>query len=69
MDLGALIKEIRYKSDMSQVELATAIGVKQSTISRIKDNKQVPTLRTAQRLIEIARQYKIKVKLDDLPLV
>lgn len=54
---------------MSQVELATAIGVKQSTISRIKDNKQVPTLRTAQRLIEIARQYKIKVKLDDLPLV
>jgi DNA-binding XRE family transcriptional regulator len=67
MDLRELIKEIGYKSDMSQGQIAKEIGCNQATISRIKALKQVPKLVTAQKIVALAKKYKIKIKLDDLP--
>lgn len=56
-----VIKELRKASDVSQVELAQAIGVTQGAVSRWESGDVKPTI---DKLVAIARFFGCKV--DDL---
>lgn len=51
--LGAVIKELRVQKDVTQEQLAAALGVRQSTISMIETGDNSPSL---ELLLGIARE-------------
>ncbi|MBI3615784.1 MAG: helix-turn-helix transcriptional regulator [Candidatus Omnitrophica bacterium] len=51
--LGALVKEARIESGLSQRQLALRIGMRQPDISRIEEGKQNITLFTLARLCKV----------------
>ena len=65
MTAGLLIKEIMYKSDMNQSEIAKKVKCSQVTISRLRNNRCEPEFKTLKNLIALAAKYKINVTLDD----
>lgn len=66
MNINHLIEEMLYRARISQEKLSEKLGCKQSTVSRIKTGKQIPTLKMSQKIVDFAKIYKIKVKLEDL---
>lgn len=48
--LGARLRELRQKRDLTQVELAERLGVPQSRVSEIESGARVPNLVTMLRL-------------------
>lgn len=66
MEIRELIRTIIYNSRLSQTEIAKVLGCTQATVSRIKNHKQVPTLKVAQGFIKLAKTYKIQVTLEDI---
>ncbi len=65
MNIGDIIREIKYVSRLNQLELAELLGCKQASISRLKNNKQFPSLKMAQKIVKLAKKYKIKVDIND----
>jgi transcriptional regulator with XRE-family HTH domain len=61
VSLGPNLRALREKQNISQEELAQAIGVRQSTISEIERGNRTPSLPVANRLAE-----KLGVSLDAL---
>lgn len=53
------IKEYRAKYNITQLELAKAVGVRRETISFLEKGEYNPSLILA---VKIARQFKIKVE-------
>ncbi len=66
MKINLLIKEILYKSDLNQKQLAEMLDITQTTISRIRNNKQTPKMGLARKIAILARKYKIKISLEDI---
>lgn len=61
---GGFAADLREALGLSQAEMAQAVGVNQSTLSRWEGNKAVPKGRRAEsyfqvlgRLVEMARRY------------
>ncbi|HEU5109158.1 MAG TPA: GNAT family N-acetyltransferase [Micromonosporaceae bacterium] len=55
LDLGATLRALRRRGDLSQRELAARAGVAQSTVARIESGRESnPPFRTAERLIRAA---------------
>jgi transcriptional regulator with XRE-family HTH domain len=57
-DVCKKIKEIRVKKKMTQLELASKIGIDDSSLRRIESGKTNPTLKTIYR---IASAFEIEV--------
>ena len=55
--IGDHIRNARESADMTQAELAEAVGTTQAMISRYEWGEQEPTV---SRLIDIAKALKIK---------
>lgn len=53
--IGGAIKHYRKKNELSQVELAKAIGVRQSCISHYESGFRTPPLKKIQLLSDILR--------------
>ena len=51
--LGAVLKELRVQKDVTQEQLAAALGVRQSTISMIETGDNSPSL---ELLLGIAKE-------------
>lgn len=66
MNLGDKIREIMYVSRLNQNELAKELDCSQVTVSRLRRNLQMPSLRMAKRIIETAKKYKVKLNLEDI---
>lgn len=66
MDVQSILREIMYKANINQSELARLLEVSQVTVSRIKNNKQFPKLKLSKKIVAVAKDCKIKVKLEDL---
>lgn len=60
------VREIRNRLDMSQADLASAIGVTQGNVSHIEQGRQVLMPAHAKRLIEIASERGVKISFDDI---
>lgn len=48
--LGENLRKWRQKKDMSQVDLATALGVDRAYISNIENGRMNPTLSTLEKI-------------------
>ena len=66
MSTMEIIKQIRNKIGMTQVEFADAIGTKQNTVSDYENGKAVPSIKTARIILRLAKEKKIKVTLADI---
>jgi len=66
MKAGDIIREIVHVGRINQVEIARIIGCRQASISRIKNNSQVPSLKMAKELVKLAHKFKIKVSIEDI---
>lgn len=49
-DFGARLKELREINKLSQLQLASRVGVRKETITRYEGNTKVPSLRRAAKL-------------------
>ncbi|MEX1027546.1 MAG: helix-turn-helix transcriptional regulator [Candidatus Paceibacterota bacterium] len=53
-DLSELTQQVLARIDMTQQEIADAIGVTQPFVNRIKTGKKLPSLQTLAKLAELA---------------
>lgn len=60
------VREIRTRLDMSQADLASAIGVTQGNVSHIEQGRQTLMPAHAMRLIEIAAERGVTISFDDI---
>lgn len=63
MSLGEKIKFIRLTIRMSQKEFASEIGCAQSLISSYEAGSKKPSYDLLVKLDEIAKKFKVKIKL------
>lgn len=68
MKIGQLMKDIMHASELRQIDLAEIFDCTQSTVSKLKRDMHIPSLLLAQKIVSLAKQYKLKVKLEDLIL-
>lgn len=67
MSFGEKIKKIREDLRLSQAEFADALKIKsQSTISKFERGAVAPSLKTAKRIIDLAKSKKLKITLNDI---
>jgi len=59
MSYGVLLKEVRKKKKMRQVDLAAASGISQSNISKLEHGQLGPSLIDA---IKLAQVLKVDIK-------
>lgn len=52
MNTGDIIREIRIKKNISQVQLAEMTGTTQAAITGIENNKRIPKLSTLTRIAD-----------------
>jgi len=60
------IKMIRKKLGLTQIAMAEALGVKQSCISQYESGHAYPYSHSRKKYIELARQVKIPLRLEEL---
>lgn len=53
MTTGEYLKKLRMVNDMTQVELADAVGVHRTTITLIETGRIMPSVDTARRLANV----------------
>lgn len=58
MDLGNKIKNIRYRHNISQVEMAKILEINRNYLSRIETNKSLPT---AEILVKLAEYFNLSI--------
>lgn len=58
MDLGNKIKNIRYRHNISQVEMAKILEINRNYLSRIETNKSLPT---AEILVRLANYFDLSI--------
>ncbi len=72
MKIGQAIKDIRKHKDIKQYELATAIGISQTSLSQIEADLKYPhtkTLKKIAKAFDIPEQliYFLSIKDSDVP--
>src|SRR5947207_510054 len=63
--VGAVLREARLRSHLSQRALAVRAGTKQATISRLEAGAESPTLERLERLLAVMG-YRVRLKLEPL---
>jgi transcriptional regulator with XRE-family HTH domain len=66
MNIGEVIKRIKFESDLNQQEIGEILGCTQVSISRIRRNLQVPNAALLLKIVKLAKKYNIKVEMEDL---
>jgi transcriptional regulator with XRE-family HTH domain len=59
MNYAVLIRQLREKMILSQIEFAERLGVSNVTVSRWETGKSFPTIKIKRRLQELFSIYKI----------
>lgn len=67
MSFKEVIKRVRIKSKMTQVEFAEILGVHHKMISQYETGYKVrPAMWVAKSLVNVAKRFKIKLSLDEI---
>ncbi len=61
-DYGKMIKELREKMTLSQMEFAEVLGVSFASVNRWETGKHEPTIKIKRKLKALFREYEIKNK-------
>jgi transcriptional regulator with XRE-family HTH domain len=65
MDLGELVFETRVGADMTQAQLAAALGTDQSTVAAWESGDQVPQVDELDRLAQVCgKRLHIRIDVD-----
>ncbi len=59
------IRRLRLMLCLSQEKLAKVVGIYSSAICMYENARQMPSLETTQKLIDLAAQHKIKLSMAD----
>ena len=62
MDYAVLIRQLREKMILSQIEFAELLGVSNVTVSRWETGKSFPTIKLKRKLIQMFNEYQIKTQ-------
>lgn len=66
MDVGDIIKKIRYESDLNQTQIADILKCSQVSVSRIKRGLQFPNTSLLLKIVKLANKHNIKVAFEEL---
>lgn len=66
MNIGEVMKRIKFESDLNQEEIGEILGCTQVSVSRIRRNLQIPNASLLLKIVKLAKKYKIKVEMEDL---
>jgi transcriptional regulator with XRE-family HTH domain len=65
MDLGELVFETRVGADMTQAQVAAALGTDQSTVAAWESGDQVPQVDELDRLAQVCgKRLHIRIDVD-----
>lgn len=59
-DYGKMIKTLREKMTLSQVEFAEVLGVSFASVNRWETGKHEPTIKVKRKLKALFREYDVK---------
>jgi DNA-binding XRE family transcriptional regulator len=62
MNYAVLIRQLREKMILSQIEFAELLGVSNVTVSRWETGKSFPTIKLKRKLIQMFNEYQIKTQ-------
>ena len=62
MDIAKAVRKIRFETNISQAELAEAIGVTQAAISLYERGTKLPGYNVLKKLIAFARKFEVDVE-------
>ncbi len=65
-DMSNPFQRFRSQTDMGQVELAAALGVKQSTVSMYESGIRRPRVSVAEAFVKLAKARRIRMSLDEI---
>lgn len=60
-DYGKMIKALREKMTLSQMEFAEVLGVSFASVNRWETGKHEPTIKIKRKLKALFREYDIKI--------
>lgn len=60
-DYGKMIKTLREKMTLSQIEFAEVLGVSFASVNRWETGKHEPTIKIKRKLKALFREYDIKI--------
>lgn len=63
-DYSKVIKELREKMTLSQVEFAQLLGVSFSSVNRWETGKHEPTIKLKRKIKALMREYNVKSNVD-----
>lgn len=59
-DYSKVIKELRNKMTLSQVEFAQVLGVSFASVNRWENGKHEPTIKIKRKIKALMREYDVK---------
>ena len=59
-DYSKVIKELRSKMTLSQVEFAQLLGVSFASVNRLETGKHEPTIKIKRKIKALMREYDVK---------
>lgn len=59
-DYSKVIKELRSKMTLSQVEFAQLLGVSFASVNRCETGKHEPTIKIKRKIKALMREYDVK---------
>ena len=65
MNVSAVIKQLRLSLGLEQGEFGNLLGVTPGTISNWENERRYPRLPKLRKMIEIAKEHKIKLSMQD----
>lgn len=65
MNFGDVIKEIRKKSLLSQIDFANSLGVSFSTVNRWENGKSLPKICKLKLIRSFCEEHNIPFNIDD----
>ena len=61
-DYSKVIKELRNKMTLSQVEFAQVLGVSFASVNRWETGKHEPTIKIKRKIKALMREYDVKAE-------
>lgn len=65
MDYQKIVKHLREKLILSQVELADLLGVSFASINRWETGKHEPTIKVKRKIVELCKENNIELESKD----
>jgi len=66
MSVRECLRKARFQLGMSQIDLATALGISKASISLYENGTRQPGFKSIRRIVDGLRKYNIHINYEDL---